>query len=74
MKRIIKVTLISCSLLASVSYFVSRAKHQPQMTGLILENVEALADGEGSGSIFCLGSGSVDCYGYNVEEKYIGLK
>lgn len=40
---------------------------------LLLENIEALANGEGGDRVYCYGDGSVDCYGYLVEMKISGL-
>lgn len=33
----------------------------------MLDNVEALANGEGNGAYDCLGSGTVDCHGHYVK-------
>lgn len=52
-----------------------------ELNNLFLENVEALAAGESSGTVYCLGSGSVDCPidnskveivygGYSLENMY----
>lgn len=52
-----------------------------ELNNLFLENVEALAGGEDSGAVHCLGSGSVDCpfdnskaevvyEGYSLESMY----
>ncbi|MDR1341522.1 MAG: NVEALA domain-containing protein [Prevotellaceae bacterium] len=73
MKRIIIGILIFSGLLAGVSYSVLCANHKPQITDLVLKNVEALAQGESS-STFCLGHGEVECYGAKVEVKYTGLR
>lgn len=41
---------------------------------LAFENIEALAEGEGSGENYkCYGTGSIDCYGRKVEEKITGF-
>jgi hypothetical protein len=42
---------------------------------LALENVEALAQGEGGfpENFYCINAGDIDCYGYKVEDKYTGL-
>lgn len=38
-----------------------------KLEGLMLDNVEALANGEGNGAYDCLGSGTVDCHGHYVK-------
>lgn len=42
---------------------------------LALENIEALAQGEGDDNIniVCLGNGSIDCRGHKVDEKITGF-
>jgi hypothetical protein len=74
MKRIIMGTLIFSGLLAGASYAVLCANHKPQITDLVFENVEALAQGEGVNTIYCLGSGEVDCVGDKVDVMYINLR
>jgi hypothetical protein len=74
MKHITKSVLVSCSLLAGVSYFALRANHESQMTDLAFENVEALAQGEDGDSVYCVGDGEVDCRDVKVEVKYTGLR
>ena len=43
------------------------------MSELMLENVEALAQGEG-GNYVCYGSGDIDCHGMKVWVKYEGIR
>lgn len=43
------------------------------MSELMLENVEALAQGEG-GNYVCYGSGDIDCHGMKVWVKYEGTR
>lgn len=59
MKRIlIKVTAIGMLLAGSI-YFMEETT---TLSDVALDNIEALAAGEGSGSMwFCRGSGSLDC-------------
>ena len=41
---------------------------------LALENVEALAQGEGfPENFYCINVGDIDCYGDKVEDKYTGF-
>nr|WP_165359802.1 NVEALA domain-containing protein [Parabacteroides goldsteinii] len=58
MKRIlIKVTAIGMLLAGSI-YFMEETTTLPDVA---LDNIEALAAGEGSSMWFCRGSGSLDC-------------
>ena len=43
------------------------------MSELMLENDEALAQGEG-GNYVCYGSGDIDCHGMKVWVKYEGIR
>ena len=43
------------------------------MSELMLENVEALAQGEG-GNYVCYVSGDIDCHGMKVWVKYEGIR
>ena len=43
------------------------------MSELMLENVEALAQGEG-GNYVCYGSGDIDCHCMKVWVKYEGIR
>ena len=43
------------------------------MSELMLENVEALAQGEGGNDV-CYGSGDIDCHGMKVWVKYEGIR
>lgn len=43
------------------------------MSELMLENVEALAQGEG-GNYVCYGSSDIDCHGMKVWVKYEGIR
>lgn len=45
---------------------------QAVLNDLAMDNIEALAGGEGTGGYTCLGSGSVDCHGDYVEIKVDG--
>lgn len=41
-----------------------------QFSNLTLNNIEALASGEGEPNIYCIGTGSIDCEGRKVLTKY----
>lgn len=60
MKRtLIKVTVIGMVLIGSI-YFMK--KENTNTEGVVFDNIEALAAGEGGSSMwFCRGSGSLDC-------------
>lgn len=67
MKRIlIKVTAIGMLLAGSI-YFMEETTTLPDVA---LDNIEALAAGEGSSMWFCRGSGSLDCPN-GTKVKYI---
>lgn len=52
-------SLLFIGVIAAVAYWARPA--QAELNNLLLENIEALAAGEGSGTIHCVGTGSVDC-------------
>ncbi len=56
-KKILFMFLFLAAVAASFQWSV---EHE-NLDSLMLENIEALASGEGHVSIDCLGSGSVDC-------------
>ena len=58
MKRVVRMVAVAVLVAAAGwgSYVSGR-----QMTGLMLDNVEALATGEDANLVFCWGIGSVDC-------------
>lgn len=70
MKTIIKITI--CAVCIVAAYLGSR-QAENEVTELVNSNVEALAGGEDYTTVFCYGSGSVDCYGNWVEMKISGL-
>lgn len=43
------------------------------ISDVVLQNIEALAEDEYSEATFCYGRGSVDCFGRKVEMKIEGL-
>ncbi|WP_159063562.1 NVEALA domain-containing protein [Parabacteroides bouchesdurhonensis] len=52
-------------------FFVSAflvEQHEENGDIQLCSNVEALAGGEGGGDVHCYNSGTVDCYGFKVEE------
>ncbi|RHJ93056.1 hypothetical protein [Parabacteroides bouchesdurhonensis] len=50
-----------------VSVFLVK-QHEENVDIRLCSNVEALAGGEGGGVMYCLGSGTVDCSGFKVDE------
>lgn len=62
MKTKLKLTFVAVCVLVCV--FASKKK-EAGMDSLQLMNVEALAGGESG--VFCIGTGSIDCPGYNVK-------
>lgn len=58
-----KILFVALFLAAVAVSFQLNSKHE-KMNSLLLENIEALASGEGNGNLgtpTCFGSGSVDC-------------
>ena len=77
MKKLIFLLLVGA--MVTITYFTRPAG--TELNNLLLENVEALAAGEGSGTVNCVGIGSVDCprnsskvyvvfEGYSLETLY----
>lgn len=77
MKKLISLLFIG--VIAAVAYWARPA--QAELNNLFLENIEALAAGESSGVVRCVGTGSVDCSinnskvymvvgGYSLETLY----
>ena len=69
-KKMSKLFFIGVVLIAA--YF-SLIKEKITVETLLLDNVEALASGEGGGMYWCIGSGSIDCYGHKVEYMIDGM-
>jgi hypothetical protein len=73
MKRTVKLTLIFVCLSGAACFsFHNLPQAELQARDFALENVEALADGEGNGNVLCFGHGSIDCNGAKVEWKITG--
>lgn len=43
------------------------------LEGLMLENIEALAAGEGASLVHCIGTGSVDCPRFQIKVYFVVL-
>ena len=69
-KQMSKLLFIGVVLIAA--YF-SLIKEKSTVETLLLDNVEALASGEGGNRYWCIGSGSIDCYGHKVEYMIDGM-
>lgn len=53
-------------------YLYSQDKPTIQLNEIVLQNIEALAQGEGNpGNFYC--TGDIDCIGYKVYEKITGF-
>jgi hypothetical protein len=69
-KNLILLSAIACLTFVSL-FFLTK---ESGLKDLVDVNVEALAEGEGSGGeTFCMGSGSVDCLIYRVQIKISGF-
>lgn len=73
MKRMsmIKIAIIAMCLVSSSLIYTQSGS--TELNELVLENVEALASGEGD-RFMCSGSGEVDCHGYLVKIKIEGYR
>ncbi len=60
MRSKIKLSFGACVLSALAILFM-QPREESSMTSVLMENVEALAVGEGYNHIYCIGDGSVDC-------------
>ena len=49
-------------------YYANKST-QTVAINLALENIEALASGEGSGDYRCYGYGDIDCHGFKVRDR-----
>ena len=55
-------------------YLYLQDKPTIQLNEIVLQNIEALAQGEGDpGYFYCTGTGDIDCIGYKVYEKITGF-
>ena len=54
-------------------WLFNQSKEIP-LSELALENVEALANGEGHENYGCIGDGEIDCYGMKVAIRVDGLR
>jgi hypothetical protein len=73
MKLIFKFA-IAFIVVSSVSVFNIGNRDNERLSPLTFDNIEALADESGDGSYFCIGVGSIDCYGFNAYYKIDHLK
>lgn len=44
-----------------VGLYMTTSDQEEQVSNLLLENIEALASGEGNSKVFCYGKGSLPC-------------
>ena len=72
MKKKIITLLFIVSIMISSFYYLTNEKKSVET--LLFNNIEALAAGEGGGTIYnCYGWGSIDCYGNKVEYMIDGV-
>lgn len=70
MKNLFKLTFLVVVFIVVWQY--SSVKKPSQMSSLILQNIEALADdNESGGTVACAGSGSVDCPFLEKKVEYV---
>ena len=69
-KKMSKLLFIGVVLIAA---YCSLTKEKSTVEMLLLDNVEALASGEGGHFFWCIGSGSIDCHGHKVEYMASGM-
>jgi len=56
-----------------ITGFCFWSKQKSELSALALENIEALANGEGGNGVNCYGDGPIDCAGDFVKMKISGL-
>lgn len=61
MKYKIKLSLIGSLTLASICFLLSRPEKESAINQLMMENIEAIAEGENDTSLSCSGIGSLIC-------------
>lgn len=66
-----KILFVALFLVATVASFQMGTKHE-RWDSLMLENIEALASGEGGVRYECVGFGSVDCPHNHVKVYIVG--
>ncbi len=66
-KTLKKIMLV---VIAATIISVINFENPKQFSSLTLNNIEALASGEGEPNIYCIGTGSIDCEGRKVLTKY----
>lgn len=71
-KKIIKLGLISLSLLGGI-YIYSSNSDKENLNDLAFDNIEAIAAGESGGNFMCFGYGDINCHGHKVEKMYSGF-
>lgn len=73
MKNKMKILVAAICVASGIAYFMA-----DEMTGnkvvsdLALENINALASGEGSTNITCAQPGCIDCFGHKVKYRIEG--
>ncbi|SEF66464.1 NVEALA domain-containing protein [Parabacteroides chinchillae] len=65
--NIVKHTLLTASIIGFILISYIFIQKYRVIKDITVNNVEALAAGEGGGTAYCLGTGSLDCYGFKVE-------
>lgn len=68
MRKMLKKIMFVVAIVSIITFF--QLKLKSQYTKLSLDNIEALAVGEGGSNIYCIGIGSIDCNGIKVAAKY----
>jgi hypothetical protein len=69
MKQLLKLCIVIIG--AAFLVILSKKSRDYEWDDLVYNNIEALASGEGTGSL-CAGNGSIDCGGYKVKYKISG--
>lgn len=70
MKKKLKLIGFVVCLVAGFCFWTNQKNDLPV---LLLENIEAFANGEHGDNVDCYGDGSIECAGYWVEMKITGL-
>lgn len=71
MKKQMKILVAALCAASGIAYFMGDkiTGDEEVVSNLALENIDALASGEGSGNIGCALSGDIDCFGHKVKYR-----
>lgn len=74
MKKRMKLLVAAICVASGIGYYITNHVNgnEEAFSDLTLDNINALASGEGSGNIGCAYPGDIDCFGHKVEYRIEG--